>query len=59
MKYQVNTLYTLKLHNVIYQLHLNKDGGKNLKKGVKFEKVKFVYTKQYNNFFHDKDYIIS
>ena len=26
--YQINTLYTLNLHNVMSQLHLNKSGGK-------------------------------
>ena len=28
--YQINTLYTLNLHNVMSQLHLNKSGGKYL-----------------------------
>ena len=26
--YQINTVYTLNLHNVKYQLYLNKSGGK-------------------------------
>ena len=26
----INTLYTLNLHNVMYQLYLNKAGGKNV-----------------------------
>lgn len=28
--YQINTLYTFNLHNVIFQLYLNKTEGKNL-----------------------------
>ena len=28
--YQINTLYTLNLHNVMSQLHFNKSGGKYL-----------------------------
>lgn len=46
---QINTLYTLKLHNVVCQLYLNKDGGEMKSLPVKNFPLSFEFYPMFSS----------
>lgn len=45
--YQIIMLYTLNLHNVIYQLHLNKAGGKMHRVAPLLNVITYLHKKEW------------